>query len=186
MRLFVALELPAELRRPLVDWQRAIVKAGDGELRATPTASLHVTLVFIGHQAEKDLSRIEAAFETIASRSVAFSFEAHAVPKPARRPHLYAVGLRDARDVERLRDDLVVALASGAGYDDEKRVYWPHVTLCRVKSRVKRHVAPDELPGPPAALRARFESQAMTLFRSDLQPSGAVHTPIASLALKQQ
>lgn len=182
----MALEIPEALRNALVEWQRAIVDAGGGELRASAPESLHVTLAFLGHRPEKDVPEIATVVESIVPRAVRFSFESAAVPKPGGRPRLYAAGLRDADDVTKLRSELVAELSDRADFTDEKRAFWPHLTLCRVKSRVKRHVLSGELPQPPRGLGSRFSSPALTLFRSDLQPSGAIHTPVASLALPSE
>src|SRR5688572_3655658 len=58
-RLFVALDLPADVREGLVDWQQA--ELTDPTLRVVPAENLHITLVFLGWQAEKDFERIADA-----------------------------------------------------------------------------------------------------------------------------
>ena len=57
--------------------------------------SLHVTLVFLGYQPERDVERIaEVAFDEPAGP---FELVPEAVvPVPPRRPRLYALGLEDA------------------------------------------------------------------------------------------
>ncbi|HET7574824.1 MAG TPA: 2'-5' RNA ligase family protein, partial [Solirubrobacterales bacterium] len=58
-RLFVALDIPEDLREGLAAWGgRAL---GDPALRPLPAASLHLTLAFLGYRPEKEVHRIAAA-----------------------------------------------------------------------------------------------------------------------------
>ena len=64
-------------------------------------------------------------------------------------------------------------------YEPEKRPFWPHVTLARVKrgAKVGRLVLPELSP----EIAKPFEAKRVTLFRSTLRPSGAVYEPLASI-----
>jgi 2'-5' RNA ligase len=73
-----------------------------------------------------------------------------------------------------------VALEAGGWYRPEKRPFWPHVTLARVK-RGERRVSP--LPGDPAPPGAPFEARELTLYRSTLRPQGALYEPLARATL---
>src|SRR5258705_12582643 len=53
-RLFVAMDLPDDARTQLVDW-RADAFAGRDDVRLVDPAALHVTLVFLGWIAEKQI-----------------------------------------------------------------------------------------------------------------------------------
>ena len=57
-RLFVALDLPAEVRERF-----AALVPSRPELRPVPVEALHVTLVFIGHRPEEEVDEIAAAFD---------------------------------------------------------------------------------------------------------------------------
>ena len=62
-RLFVALDLPQDVRTGVVDWQQTAL--ADPALRVVRPQALHITLVFLGYQAEKDVKKIaKAAFAT--------------------------------------------------------------------------------------------------------------------------
>src|ERR687891_2071150 len=61
-RLFVALDLPQDVRAGLVDWQQTAL--ADPALRVVRPEALHMTLVFLGYQAAKDVKAIaKAAFD---------------------------------------------------------------------------------------------------------------------------
>ena len=59
-------------------------------------------------------------------------------------------------------------------YRPEKRAFWPHVTLARVKRG--RRAPPLDAPDPPAA---PFEAPELTLYRSTLRPQGALYEALA-------
>jgi 2'-5' RNA ligase len=177
-RLFVALELPEEV----VGGAAALARDAFGpvdELRLVRRESLHVTLVFLGYHPEREIERIAAI--AFSGGAAAFDFVADAVvPVPHRRPRLYALGLEDAGGaLHGWQDALSRRLEEAGLYEPEKRPFWPHVTLARVKrgARVPGGLAPPELS---AELRQRFRASRVTLFRSTLKPSGAVYEPLAT------
>ena len=72
-------------------------------------------------------------------------------PLPPRDPRLFALDLEDERGRARRRCRRRVsdALEAGGWYRPEKRPFWPHVTLARVK-RGERRVPPlPDAPAPP-------------------------------------
>ena len=178
-RLFVALELPEDVVEGVAALARDVFGPVD-ELRLVRPESLHVTLVFLGYQPEREVERIaEIAFDQPAGP---FDLVADAVvPVPQRRPRLYALGLEDAGGaLHGWQDRLSRRLEEARLYEPEKRPFWPHVTLARVKRGVR---VPGGLPLPelPAELRRPFRASRVTLFRSTLKPSGAVYEPLAGI-----
>jgi 2'-5' RNA ligase len=89
-RLFVALDLPQDVRTGVVDWQQTAL--ADPALRVVRPEALHITLVFLGYQAEKDVKAIaKAAFATDAEApAVELLTEPVGVP-PGKRPRLIAL-----------------------------------------------------------------------------------------------
>jgi 2'-5' RNA ligase len=178
-RLFVALELPDEV----VGGAAALARDAFGpvnELRLVRTESLHATLVFLGYHPERNVETIAAiAFDEPAGP---FDLVADAVvPVPSRRPRLYALGLEDAGGaLHGWQDGLSRRLEEARLYEPEKRPFWPHVTLARVK-RGARLPSGLALPVLPAELRRPFRASRLTLFRSTLKRGGAVYEPLASI-----
>lgn len=184
--MFVALELPAAARDALVLWQHELLALCPDELRAARTDSLHVTLAFLGYRPRRDAELIAAALEPAvsASRAVDLTFLDRLEPRPARKPRFYAAPLDEAPRLLDLRSGVAGRLAAERLFDDERRDFWPHVTLCRVKSSIRAHRAPAEMPTAPAALAGQtFTAARVTLYRSELLPQGALHTPLAEFAL---
>ena len=66
--------------------------------------------------------------------------------------------------------------ARAAGFEPETRAFRPHLTLGRWRDRAVRPTLPDVEP-----FTTRIER--LTLFRSELRPGGAVHTPLHAFSL---
>jgi RNA 2',3'-cyclic 3'-phosphodiesterase len=207
VRLFVALDLPDPVLDELVAWQAEAFGALP-DLRPLPRASLHITLAFLGYQAVRDVERIEeVAFEKAVEPFDLRPIDVVEVPK--RKPRLYAVGLEEpAEALGRWQADLSRRLHEARLYQPEKRPFWPHVTVARVKSRrparrrshkgareeraghsAQPGVGPpsgEALPSPPVLperLRQNFQARRLTLYQSTLRPQGAVYEPLARLDL---
>jgi 2'-5' RNA ligase len=179
--MFVALDLPAEVRSELAGWRDGLVD-GRADLRPVAPEALHVTLVFLGWQDEAAAEAIaEAAFGAAAGVGAPVLRAGTVRPVPPRVPRLFALDLddREGRATE-VQDIVAGALAAGGWYRREKRPFWPHVTLARVK-RGRRGIPPlPEGPSPPAQ---PFAANELTLYRSTLRPQGALYEPLARATL---
>jgi 2'-5' RNA ligase len=177
-RLFAALELPEDVRAALHGWG-AGVAAGEPVLRLLAPEALHVTLVFLGYRAERDVERLtEVCF---AEPPGSFELEAREVRGvPPRRPRLHALDIADTGGaLGRWQQQLSGRLAAAGLYEPERRPFWPHVTLARVK-----RPGPGATEPPPLAdeLRGSFTANRVTLYRSTLLPQGARYDALASHA----
>jgi RNA 2',3'-cyclic 3'-phosphodiesterase len=184
-RLFVALDLPDEVREGLVAWQASFDDPG---LRLVKPESLHMTLVFLGYQAEKDIERIvDAALGVDAPAP-----EIQLAPDPVRvprgkRPRLFAVDAQSDEAIE-LQRQVEERLVNGRFHEPEKRPFWPHLTVARVRPEKRGSRKPAVVANPPGALPERlfrpFTALRLTLYRSHLRPQGAEYIPLAEKDLK--
>lgn len=181
-RLFVALELPADARAALAAWRAPLLRDADGALRPVPTASLHMTLCFLGVRPVAEIDAIGAAVETVARGAALGPLAAsEAVWLPSRRPRALAVALRDADGaLGALQARLADALVAGGWYARERRRFLPHVTVARVRDAV-RLGAPAAVPIPPLALS--IAASAVALLRSHLGHGPARYESLARVPL---
>ena len=132
--------------------------------------SLHVTLVFLGYQYERDVERIaerpsRRAFEPCELQAE----EVRGVPRG--RPRLLALQLADpAGALARWQAALSERLHEARLYEPEKRPFWPHVTLARAKrGKPPRGLAP---PALPAELRRAVQCRTGDALQLDAAPAG--------------
>jgi 2'-5' RNA ligase len=178
-RMFVALDLPEPARSALADWRDSLV-AGRQDLRPVAPTALHVTLAFLGWQDEAAAGRIaEEAFGAVAGLDPPTLAATGVRGVPPRRPRLFALDLDDEDSrATRVQGAIGDALEKARFYRPEKRPFWPHVTLARVKRGARAEPLPDAAPpGEP------FEARELTLYRSTLRPQGALYESLARAEL---
>ncbi len=133
-RLFVALDLPEALRAGIVAWGRRELR--DPALRAVRPESLHITLAFLGYLPEKEIGRLGEIVEGLRSPA----------PRSARRsaarsPRAAGPASSRCRSTRRtaiaLQAELEERLVAARLYEPEKRPFWPHVTVARVRPEGK-------------------------------------------------
>ncbi len=176
-RLFLALDIPDEPRARLAQW-RDVALEGRTDIRPVAPEALHVTLVFLGWQDESAADRIaEAAFAAMPDAPAPRLAPTAVRSLPPKRPRLFALDLDDEDGrATALQEAASAALEAGGWYQPEKRPFWPHLTLARVK-RGEHRVA--SMPGDPPPPADPFDSAAVTLYRSILRPQGALYEPLA-------
>lgn len=185
-RLFVALDLPEPLRDDLVAWGKR--ELGDPALRVVRPESLHITLAFLGYLPEKEVERLGKVVGGL--RSPAPTIElGDPVARPSfARARLFASPASSPGAVA-LQGELEEALLSERLYEPEKRPFWPHVTLARVKPAERGSKRPAAVERPPGSLPKRLLKPSscvrVTLYRSELNPMGARYTPLARVELSR-
>jgi RNA 2',3'-cyclic 3'-phosphodiesterase len=185
-RLFVALELPEELREGIVAWQREAL--GDPALRPVKPESLHMTLAFLGYHPEKEIERIAETALGVGDRAPEIRLEPEPVGVPrGRRPRLFALDAPSESAVA-LQSEVEGRLVEKRFYEPEKRPFWPHLTVARLKPERRGSRKPalvKDAPGSlPEQLFRPFPAVRLTLYRSHLRPQGAEYIPMAVKDLK--
>jgi 2'-5' RNA ligase len=170
MRLFVALDLPAQVRAALAAWGDA---AAPEAMRRTPAADLHVTLAFLGTRSPADAETVADLLPAVA-RPVGELRVDGALWLPRGRPGVLTVALRAGPELAALHADLLAGLTAAIGFEPEQRPLRPHVTVAR--ARRGEHLYATELPPPPA--RA-FAPEALVLYRSHTGAGGARYEALA-------
>lgn len=186
IRMFVALDLPERVQELIVNWGET--ELADPALRRVPAESLHLTLAFLGERAPEDVERIGELLWALAEIPILTEL-GDPVGRPQRgRPRLIALPAlsRHCYAVERLQADLSELLAMERLYEP-KYAFWPHVTVARVRSegggsRRPLRVAMPSGPGPTKRM-GLFDAVRISLYRSELQPSGAHYVPLAQVEL---
>ena len=158
----------------------------DPALRPVKPESLHVTLVFLGYLPEKEIPRL--AEIVAASQAPAPSIQlGDPIPRPERgRPRLFALPAESPGTIV-LQRMLEQKLVAARLFAPEKRPFWPHVTVARVRREERSSNRParvTRLPGGlPKGLLQPFDAVRIVLYRSQIQPQGAHYIPLAQVEL---
>ena len=183
LRLFIALDLPAEVRRQIVRWGDH--ELADPALRPVDEGALHVTLAFLGPRPESEvepLARLLSGLRHPAPRLALGGVS----PIGGRRPRLFALDA-ESPDAAGLHAELVGAGREAGLIEPEERPFWPHVTVARVRSESRRPARVAKPPGEfPENLRKPFRAVRVTLYRSLTGPAGAEYVPLAQVELPEK
>ena len=183
-RLFVALDLPDEIRERLVVWGREAL--GDSALRPVAPESLHITLAFLGSRPEEEVEAIAAAVRESVAPAPWLELRDPEPRPPRGRARLFALPVISP-GAEALQAGLAQKLVEGGFYRPEERPFWPHVTVARVRAEARGSRRPMVVSEPPGAIPEELAEPRiavrMALYRSELQPTGARYVPLAQVEL---
>lgn len=183
MRLFIAISFPESELRAISD-RTSIVKSKLPPASWVRPETQHLTFAFLGEQPESLLPTLTPLLEE--ALLTVPHFEGYLrgsgfFPNPRHA----RVGWVGATPEEKFRAvaDAVHAGVKAAGVTLDRADFRPHLTLFRIRD-----------PWPPACIEI-FNSamrdyksdplvvDALTLFSSELNPKGAIHTPLRTFAL---
>ena len=176
MRLFLAIEMPAEVKEILSTLRQDI--AG---VRWVPPEQLHLTLLFLGELAPENLDRLCNALATIAIAPFTLTFDrTGCFPRPA-APRILWAGIKPHPALSRL-----VLLSREAAADcgvlvDEKP-FSPHITLARSKQPAPSQ-ATDFSGRPIIDKKLSMPVDRFILYQSTLTQQGAIHEAIRAFRL---
>jgi 2'-5' RNA ligase len=183
-RIFVALDLPDEVREGVTAWGKA--ELIDPALRPTRLESLHVTLVFLGHREADEVAAIAATVRGVGAPAALMKLEDPITLPRRRRAAVFALPAPSPATTD-LHHGVVDRLVEAGLHEAEERDFWPHVTVARVRPEgrgSRRPAAVARRPGDlPDRLKEPFYAVRMTLYRSELQPGGARYVPLAQVEL---
>ena len=167
IRLFLALELPADIVAGLARWGKEHLS------RARRVESLHVTLAFLGSQPRSALEPIVVALHREAAATESFLLE------PVRYRETRSVGMLVLADptgrATSLAERLQRSLEELGVYVRERRRWLPHVTVVRFRERLRLD--------PPLPEIGPFAPSGAAALLSRLHPSGARYEVLESCSL---
>jgi RNA 2',3'-cyclic 3'-phosphodiesterase len=190
-RLFVAVDLPDDVREQLASWARLALRAAGGRpgaghpLRVLDADLLHVTLCFLGNLPVEEIEPVGAQLAGVVEGGCELSVGAP-LWLPRRHPRVLAVELHDDNgELARLQRRLLSALHEICDFGEDEhaasarqRRFHPHVTVARMRAGA----APRERKLEPTPALT-FSPSELVLYRSWLSPSGASYEALASAPL---
>jgi len=191
-RLFIALELPSEVKDGLEAIRARLVRqAPPRTVRWVQPDSIHLTLKFLGDVPVARRDELQAALQAAVVNHAPFPVTAGGLGcfPNARRPRVVWVGIReDAGALEALRDSVEQHVAP-LGFPTENRPFTPHLTLGRVNRDASR--SDVEKLGTLISATAlgdlhTWPVTTISLMRSELKPTGAVYTALYHAALRSR
>ncbi len=188
IRAFIAIDLSPEIQKCLEE----LLKSYRSQLlnipvRWVPAANIHLTLKFLGDVSLANLNLLTEMIQGEISNHHQFDISvggSGAFPN-TRQPRVVWVGVEAPAELANIQNGIEQATAR-LGYAREERAFSPHLTL----GRVSRNATSQDVKAISKVLettRVGFLGatcvEKVFLYRSDLQPTGAVYTQIFSSSL---
>jgi RNA 2',3'-cyclic 3'-phosphodiesterase len=179
VRLFVALEIPEEIRAAIAAFGREL-KPLDDSWKWTRAENLHVTLKFLGEIPSGKLESVRQALRGVPGEwPIEVKFSGLGFFPNERRPRVLWVGMKAPQSLPALAAAIDTSLAK-VGLAKEERELTPHLTLARSKAE---RIAP-ELREVLAKYSTRefgmTNASAFHLVESKLKSTGPEYTTLES------
>lgn len=198
-RIFIAINLPEEIKKGLVKYQKNIEElftpyntseTSSGLIRWTKQKNLHITLFFLGYIVDGEIPEVLEILETVAQNHKPFSIKLNQVsygpPKKMPPRMIWAAG-EDSEDLIDLHNDLKEAMLDSSLrriMEKEKRSLSIHITLARIKEWEFRRIEPDQRPEINKDINLNFKVNSIELMESQLKKTGPEYTMLQSYNLK--
>jgi 2'-5' RNA ligase len=188
IRSFIAIDLPPKIQKRLKNVSKQLQSRLESvPVRWVPVENIHLTLKFLGDVSESNLEVLKDVLQTVVSGHQTFEISVGglgAFPK-AKRPRVIWIGVEAPQDLSAVQHG-IEAETTRLGYAPEKRPFSPHLTLARISrnanSRDIRQVA-EVLNSSKVGYLGVARIQAVQVYRSDLQPGGAVYSGLFTATL---
>lgn len=184
IRSFIAFELPDAVISLLDTVQQELTSL---RLRArwVRPANIHLTLKFLGDINVGQIDDIGAAMADAAEDCPPLTLAVDGIGffPGMRRPRVIWLGLGgQIQALQNLQRNLEDRLAT-LGFAKEKRSFKAHLTLGRMREAVDPAIIGRAAEQYAELGNPQFTADRMILFRSDLQPSGAVYSQLKQVGL---
>jgi RNA 2',3'-cyclic 3'-phosphodiesterase len=186
MRIFIALDIPAEIRARMLEYMERARRVAP-EARWARTEGLHVTLKFIGEVSDAKVQEIKTALTAVKAVPFEVKFENVGFFPSPKSPRVFWIGVEGGEALPQLAAT-IDGVTHGLGLAKEDRAYNPHLTLARAGSGPGTH---HQLRPLASLLQAEAAPQFGTmtareffLYQSQPQPGGSKYTKLQRFSLE--
>jgi 2'-5' RNA ligase len=178
-RIFIAIELPGEIKQKLVEVQN---KLNLPQAKLVKLEAMHLTLVFLGNVDEE---KIKIAVEELKKDLADFGkFEVTikdlgCFPNST-RAHTIWIGLDGAQKLTQLESKIRERLRL-MKFKLEDRPFVPHLTLARLRQKIDLS---DSMKKYQNFKADKFNVSEIIIFESQLSPKGSKHIPLYTIKLE--
>ena len=185
MRIFIALDIPAEIRERIAEFvERA--RPYTPEAKWARIEGLHVTLKFVGEVSDAKVQEIRSALPAVKAEPFDVKFSGAGFFPGPNAPRVFWIGVEGGEGLAGLAA-AIDSTTHALGIAKETRAFSPHLTLARSGSgpgsgqllRPLRNFEQSEAGAQFGTMTAR----EFFLYRSELQRGGARYTKLERFGL---
>ena len=187
MRCFIALDLDESIRTKLASAQE-LFRDLPGNTAWVKPEQIHLTVKFLGDVPDKKLNQAARLLEQCTQQVKAFDFSIGnlgAFPPSGRQIRVLWVGVNAPPDLSKLNELCEQAFAE-LDIAPETRTFSPHLTIARIKYTAQAEDFRRVITQHADFAAGTQIADRVVLYASELQPAGAVHTPLATFPLRKR
>jgi len=193
-RIFVAINLPEEIREKLFSIQENIIamypeNSGEKMAKWVKKQSLHITLLYIGEIQDKAEPRAKKALEEVVEKYDAIPIAFNKVgygPDENIPPKLVWVKLRENQELTKLAKEIKAKMVEKSILErPDKRPFQGHITLGRIRAWQWKNIDPEERPSIEQDINLSFTAETVELMESKLRKEGAEYNVIQLVSFRK-
>jgi 2'-5' RNA ligase len=180
IRAFLAIDPPQEIYNEIIKIQERLRKTLQGDIRWVRPEGIHLTLKFFGYVYESDIANISDVVKNNVANIKALMLNVRnigAFPS-VNRPRILWLGIDGDTDALINLQTEVDAGFQDYGFKKEDRPFRPHLTLARIKEYKGLVGLAETIKKNEDYIAGSFTAGGLTLFKSDLKPTGAIYTKL--------
>ncbi len=182
-RAFIAIDLPECVKSFIYETVSPVIRKLKSQVKWVAVENFHLTLRFIGNISipASDVLREKMRSVVVGYDEMEFEIRSSGVFPSWKEPRVLWIGLNPTRGDLLGLQKKVEEIVQSVGYPPEKQRFHPHITVGRVKNEsayVSRVWGSVEIPPVEP-----FVISKVTLFRSNLLPTGAVYERVEDFLL---
>lgn len=181
MRLFIAINIPDNLKQNLVEFQKNFK---DFDIKFVEKPNFHFNLKFLGEVSDSDVEKVKSAIADVAGKFEKFKIKIQGLGAFPSYNYIRViwlgatVGNQELIGLHKMFDDSLKDIS-----EPEKREIKPHLTLGRVRTGRNRDDLVLVLRKFENIEIGEFEATEIKLFRSFLSPKGPEYEIIHTVSL---
>jgi 2'-5' RNA ligase len=179
MRIFIALEIPVEVRARLAEYMER-ARALAPEARWARVEGLHITLKFVGQINDARLGEIKTALAAVKATPFTVNFAGVGFFSNQNAARVFWAGVDGGEHLQHLASAIDAALEK-LGFPRETKSYHPHLTLARTSSHPLRELQPLLAEPPPQF--GTMTAREFFLYQSQPQKGGSKYTKLERFGL---
>ena len=185
MRSFIAIDCDKKLKENIAFFVKGLDK-GTGNVRWTKNQGKHLTLKFLGEITDSQLESINRELKISINNFNSFDLifrGTGSFPPSSNFPKVLWVGVEENEVLRSLQREIERSLFK-LGFPKEKRNFFPHLTLGRVKKNQKLKPILTALHQSRDKFFGKMSVDKLTLFKSTLKPTGAEYSVLSEFKIQ--
>jgi len=187
IRTFIAITLSPEIQTLIENIQKDLKGAG-ADVKWVKPQNAHLTLKFLGKVPIEKLVDIKNTFKMTIKKFSTFSLRTDSIGNfPLKgNPRIIWLGLKSNKDIAQALVSSIEQALEALNFEKEKRRFLAHATLGRVTSTRNIMKLKNAIKNYRTARQLNQKIKTITLYQSQLTPSGPIYTNLKDFPLSAQ